>query len=119
MGRSCASLRPRHSCVHAHQMNVQIQRAAEALNQGDGPCVSRRFCKTGFPGQVRSNGAVDNTQRLAHDFGLAGKQEPERKRHAEYPLAHGLMGQYFIYQQGSTFCHTTCPATGTKATTFA
>jgi len=100
-------------------MNIQIQRAAEALNQGDGPCVSRRFCKTGFPGQVRSNGAVDNTQRLAHDFGLAGKQEPERKRHAEYPLAHGLLGQYFIYQQGSTFCHTTCPVAGTKAAMFA
>lgn len=26
------------------------------------------FCLTGFPGQVRSNGAVDNTQRLTHHF---------------------------------------------------
>ena len=59
------------------------------------------------------------TQRLAHDFGLAGKQDPERKWHAEYPLTHGLMGQYFIYQQGSTFCHTTCPATGAEAPVFA
>jgi hypothetical protein len=48
------------------EMNIQIQRAAEALNQGDGPCVSRRFCTTGFSGQVHSNGAVDNTQRLTH-----------------------------------------------------
>ena len=101
------------------KMNIQVQRATETLDQGDGACVSRRFCITGFSGQVRSNGAVDDTQRLAHDFGLAGKQKPERKRHAEYPLAHGLMGQYFTYQQGSTFCHTACPATGTKATTFA
>jgi hypothetical protein len=52
MGRSCASLRPRHSCVHAHQMDIQVQRAAEALNQGDGPCVSRRYCITGFSGQA-------------------------------------------------------------------
>jgi hypothetical protein len=29
------------------------------------------------------------------------------------------MGQYFIYQQGSTFCHTTCPAAGTEASAFA
>jgi len=29
------------------------------------------------------------------------------------------MGQYFVNQQGSTFCHTTCPAAGTKAATFA
>ena len=101
------------------KMDIQVQRAAEALNQGDGPRVSSRFCITGFPGQVRSNGAADNTQRLAHDFGLAGKQKPERKRHAEYPLTHGLMGQYFIYQQGSIFCHTTSPATGAEAAALA
>jgi len=35
VGRSCASLRPRHSCVHAHQVDIQIQRASEALDQGD------------------------------------------------------------------------------------
>jgi hypothetical protein len=64
-------------------------------------------------------GAVDNTQRLAHDFRLAGKQKPERKRHAEHPLAHGLMGQYFFNQQGGTFCHTTCPATGAEAAALA
>ena len=74
------------------KMDIQVQRAAETLNQSDGPCVSRRFRITGFSGQVRSNGAVDNTQRLTHDFRLAGKQEPERKRHAEYPLAHGFVG---------------------------
>jgi len=95
-------------------MDIQLERAAETLNQGDGACVSSRFYITGFSGQVRSNGAVDNTQRLVHDFGLAGKQEPERKRHTEYPLTHGLMGQYFIYLQGSTFRHTTGPATGAE-----
>ncbi|MFV2056714.1 MAG: hypothetical protein ACC707_09615 [Thiohalomonadales bacterium] len=26
---------------------------------------------------MRSNGPVDDTQRLAHDFWLAGKQEPD------------------------------------------
>ena len=66
MGRSCVSMRPRHSCVHAHQVDIQVQCAAEALNQGNGPCVS--------------NCAADIIQRLAHDFRLAGKQEPERKR---------------------------------------
>ena len=96
-------------------MNIQVQRTTETLNQGNCPCVSGRFCITGFPSQVRSNGAVDNTRRLAHDFGLAGEQEPERERYAEHPLAHGLMGQYLVNQQGGTFCHTTCPATGTEA----
>jgi hypothetical protein len=83
MGRSCASMRPRHSCAHAHQMDIQVQCAAEALNQGNGPCVSNCFCITGFSGQVRSNGAADIIQRLAHDFRLAGKQESERKRYTD------------------------------------
>jgi hypothetical protein len=34
-------------------------------------------------------------------------------------LAHGFLGQYFIYQQGSTLCHTTGPATGTEAAALA
>jgi hypothetical protein len=32
MGRSCASMRPRHSSIPAHQVNVQIERTAEALD---------------------------------------------------------------------------------------
>ena len=47
------------------KVNIQVERTTKALNQGDGTCVSGRFCITVFPGQVRSNGAVDNTQRLA------------------------------------------------------
>jgi len=46
------------------EMSIQVQRTTKALNQGDGACVSSHFCITGFPGQVRSNGAVDNTQHL-------------------------------------------------------
>ena len=30
-------------------MDIQIQRTAKALNQGDGTCVSSRFYITGFP----------------------------------------------------------------------
>ena len=47
------------------KVNIQVGGNTKALNQGDGTCVSGRFYITGFPGQVRSNGAVDNTQRLA------------------------------------------------------
>ena len=80
------------------KMDIQVQRTAKTLDQGDGTCVSGLFCIAGFPGQVCSNGAADNTQRLAHDFRLAGKQEPEGKWHAEHPLTHWLMGQYFVHQ---------------------
>ena len=35
VGRSCASLRPGHSCIHAHQVGVEIERRPKSLNQGN------------------------------------------------------------------------------------
>ena len=73
-------------------MDIQIQRTAKALNQGNSTCVRSRPRVARFPDQMCGNGAINNAQRFAHDFGLAGKQEPERKRHTEYPLTHWLVG---------------------------
>jgi len=73
------------------EVDIGFERTAKTLDQGNGTSVNGRFSITSFPGRVRCNGAADNTQRLAHDFGLAGKLEPEGKRHAEYPLTHGFM----------------------------
>jgi len=53
------------------------------------PC--RGFGVTGFAGQVRGNGVVDDAQHLTHDGRLAGKQKAQWKRYSEHPLTHGLM----------------------------
>ena len=46
--------------------------------------------ETGFSGQMRGNGPINDTQYLAHDGGVAGKQKAQRKGHAEHPLTLGL-----------------------------
>ena len=42
-------------------------------------------------GICRALGAIDDTQNLAHYFGLARKQKPEWTQHTEYPLTYRLI----------------------------
>ncbi len=77
---------------------LQVERIAETLNQCDGSGVCRGFGVAGFPGNMRRDGAIDDTQGFAHDSGLAGEQEPKLKRYAQHPLAHGLLRQNLIRQ---------------------
>ena len=80
--------------------------------KGTGSCGD--FGKTGFAGQMRGNGSVDDTQYFTHDGRLAGKQKAQRERHSEDPLAHGLMRKDLVYQQGGAVHHSACPATLAK-----
>jgi hypothetical protein len=68
---------------------------------------------------VRGDSPVDYTQYPGHGFGVASKQKAEREWKAKYPLAHGLMRQNFIYQQGGTIRHSTCTTTGAEAALLA
>ena len=45
--------------------------------------------------------AGELSQAPSTDEGLAGKQKAQRERDAEHPLAHGLMRQHLVHQQGS------------------
>ena len=57
------------------EMDVQVQRAAEALDQGHGTSLCKGFCKARFVCQVRGDGAVDDAQYPGHGLGVAGKQK--------------------------------------------
>jgi len=53
-------------------MNIQIQRTAKMLNQGDRTGVRRGICITRFVGQVCGNGAIlllSHLVLLSHAFG--------------------------------------------------
>jgi len=60
------------------KMNIQVQCAAEALDQGHGAGLCCGLCEACLAGQMRGDGAVDNGQRPGHDSGVAVKQEPAR-----------------------------------------
>ncbi len=49
---------------------------------------------------------------------FTGKQKAQRERKAEDPLAHGLMRQDVIHQQGGAVGHSSRPAAGAKGAAF-
>jgi hypothetical protein len=57
------------------EMNVEIERTAEALDQCHCAGLCRSHSKARLVRQVRGDGAVDNSQHLTHDSRLAGKQK--------------------------------------------
>ena len=67
------------------EMNIQIQRTAEALDQHHCAGLCHGFGVTGFVGHMRGNGRVDDAQHLVHHGGLAGEQEAQWKGDAEDP----------------------------------
>ena len=109
-------------CPRRHHQGTacenEYSRTIETLNQGDGPCASHCFCLTGFSGQVRSHGAVDNTRWPAHNPGWqANRIRAETAGCA--PVGTWAHVAILRHQQGDPFCHTTCPATGTETAAIA
>jgi hypothetical protein len=97
------------------KMDIEIERTAEALDQGHGAGLCHGLCKARFVCQMRGDGTEDNAQHPGHDFGVTGKQKTQWKRYTQYPLAHGLMRQYLVYKQGGTIRHPARTTTGAKS----
>ena len=65
-----------HAVEKQHvEVNVELQSAAEALDQGDRACPGCVAGKPSLLDQVRGNASVDNAEHLAHDGRAAGEQE--------------------------------------------
>ena len=101
------------------EMDIQVERTAEALDQRDGTGLCRRLRVAGFPDQMCGKGPIDDAQHLAHDRRPAGKQKPERVWETQHPFTHRRMRQDFIHQQGRALGHAPRPAARAEATTFA
>jgi len=67
----------------------------------------------------RETVTIDDAEYLTHDPGAGGEQEPQRERDAQHPLAHGLMRQHLVYQQGRALGHAPGAATWAEATALA
>ena len=97
------------------EVHVQVQRAAEALDQGHRPSPRVLPREPGLGDQVRGETAVDDAERRAHDLGVVGEQEPERVRHAQHPLAHGPFGEDLVDEVGGALGHASGAAARTEA----
>ena len=58
------------------EMDIQVQRTAETLDQSYSTGAGRFVRLPCLFDQMRSDGAVDNAQHLAHDRRSAGEQKP-------------------------------------------
>jgi len=56
------------------KVNVEFH-PPESLDHSNGAGLCGGSCKAGFPSQVCGNGAADDAQHFAHDFGLS-RSEP-------------------------------------------
>lgn len=93
--------------------------APQALDQGDRTGTGLYMSKPCALDQVCSDHAIDDAQRPPHDLGPAGKQKAQWQRETQQPLAHGLLGQHIVDQQGRVLGHPPCPAARAKTPTFA
>ena len=61
------------------QMDIQVERAAETLDQGNRAGARGGGCVSGLANEVRGECAIDDAQYVAHDLGTAGVQEAQGK----------------------------------------
>ena len=73
-------------------MEVQVQRTAETLDQRHRAGARRLAREAGLLDQVAGDDPVDDAEHPARDRWTAGKQEAQRLRKAQDPLAHRLLG---------------------------
>jgi len=100
-------------------MHVQVQRAAEALDQGHGAVLRSGLFQPRLPDQVRADRPVDDAQHGGDGRRFRGKQKAQRERHAQHPLAQGLPGQDLVHQQRRGLRHAPRPAARAEAAALA
>ena len=74
-------------------MDVEVERRAETLDEGDG--TGLRAGGDGESGPLEEVGrdrAVDNAENLAQYLRLGGEQETQGIGEGEHPLSDGLLG---------------------------
>jgi len=75
-GPRLRSLHLRHYCLPARQVNIEIERAAESLDQGHSTRLGRGAGHSRLINQMCLDSPVDDAQYLPHDFGPVGEEKP-------------------------------------------
>ncbi len=75
-------------------------------------CLFRITC---LLDQLHGDAAVNDTQNLSSDQRAAGEEKTQLEWKTEHPLAHRLMREYLICEQGRTLGHAARAATGAES----
>ncbi len=103
------------------EVEVQIQRVAEALHEGDGAALAAR------EPPLLSRSAPERGEDRAHEDGedqarkarVVGEAVAERKGQREHPLAHGHLGQHAVDEMGGRVGHAPAATGGAEAAPLA
>jgi len=101
------------------KVNVQVQRAAEALDQRHRTGLARGLSESCVLHQMRGARPVHDTEHRAHGRWVRGEEVAQRKRHREHPLAQRLARQHLIHQQRGSLHHAPGGATRAEAAALA
>jgi hypothetical protein len=101
------------------QMNIQIGRGAEALDERDRAGVGSAKFRARPLDQKAGNDAVDHPQERREQLRLSGEQKAQRDRKRQHPLAHRDGRDHAIDQMGGGFRHAPRTAGGAKAAPLA
>ena len=86
-------------------MHIQIERAAEALDQRHCPGRRARARNAGLADQMTRDRPVNDTEHPRDDLGTGCQQIPQRKRQRQHSLADRLARQGFVHEQGRRLGH--------------
>ncbi len=126
-GAAQARLAPRgldvrvvHAVEPQHvEVNIQVQRAAEALDQGHHAALRRIPRHAGLIGKPTGDHALHDAQHRANGFWLAGEQETQGVRKAQHPLPHRPRAEHLVHQMPRRLGHAPRAAAGAEAALLA
>jgi hypothetical protein len=92
------------------KVHVEVQRAAEALDQGHHAALRRRAVNACLVRQPVPDHALHDGQHRANRLWLAGEQPAQRKRNAQHPLPHPARAKHVLHQMPRALGHAACAA---------
>jgi len=103
------------------EVNVAVQRAAEALDEGDGAALRARNLAllARAATQRREDAAHEDAEHGLHQRCVVGEPVAQREGQREHPLAHGHLGQHAIDEVRGGVGHTAAAAGGAEAAALA
>ncbi len=101
------------------EVDVEIQRAAEALDQGHHAALRRIPRHAGLIGKPTGDHTMHDAQHRADRLRLAGEQEAQRVRKTQHPLPHRPRAKHLLHQVPRALGHAPRPAAGAEAALLA
>jgi hypothetical protein len=99
-------------------VDVQTQSTAKPTNQSYRASTGCLFGINCLLDQMRGDDAIEYPQHLTRDLRAAGEADTQLEWKTERLLAHWLVREYLIYEQGRTLGHAARAATRTEPTTL-